>query len=404
MDTTKTFAAALGIEPGEVVRPKTVEDVQKAVSDAAETGRAIIPWGGGTAQTYGYLPTRADVLLDMLGMNRVLAHEPGDLTVTVQAGATLDLVQNVLASRNQFLPLDAGHAQTATMGGIIAANAWGPGRTGYGTVRDWLIGLTVVDAQGRLVKGGGKVVKNVTGYDTPKLHIGALGTLGVIVEATFKVAPRPEAVRPVFICIPHHADGKADFVARLLRETTPTYAVAQDGLPHGPVFALLYAGYEAVVEHEAEKAAQIAHDFGADVVPTPPAGVPHPFAVNEAPTYDTPLIAHFAGRPAQAWAQHGRMMYMDLTVRRILTHPATGHTITTLPTDADAESAARKMGQWAQETQTPLAFLHAPLALRRRENAGFPLWSPLPPALPIMQKLKQTLDPKNTLNPGRFVV
>ena len=399
--TLSIYADALGTEPSEIVPAEYYEAVQKAVSDAAERGHSVIPWGGGTAQTYGYQPDRADVVLDLSGMNRVLAHEPGDLTVTVQAGATLEQVQNALAEKNQFLPLDAAHAQTATMGGIIATNAWGTGRTGYGTVRDWLIGLTVVDAQGRLVKGGGKVVKNVTGYDTPKLHVGALGTLGVIVEATFKVAPRPEAVRSLFLLIPHHADKKAEFIARLLRETTPTFAVGQDGLPHGPVFALLYAGYEAVVEHEAERAEGIAADFGAKVVSTPPPGVPHPFDANSAP--DSPLIAQFAGRPAQAWGQQGSLMRIDVALRRIVTHPATGQIIVTLPHDADAESAARKMVQWAQETHTPLAFLHAPPTLRRR-SAGFPLWSPLPPALPIMQTLKQTLDPNNTLNPGRFVV
>ena len=216
------YADALGTEPAEIVRAENYEAVQQAVCRAAEAKQATIPWGGGTAQTYGYLPERAGILLDLSPMNRVLAHEPGDLTVTVEAGATLQAVQDALAEKNQFLPIDAGHPEQATVGGIIAADAWGAGRTGYGTVRDWLLGLTVVDAHGKIVKGGGKVVKNVTGYDTPKLHVGGLGTLGVIVEATFKVAPRPEAARPLLFILPNgDAADLAPFLARLLRETAP---------------------------------------------------------------------------------------------------------------------------------------------------------------------------------------
>ena len=396
------YAAVWGDEPGEIVRAETYEAVQSVVREADASGKAVLPWGGGTAQTYGYAPERADVLLDLSGMNRLLAHEPGDLTVTVQAGATLEAVQNALAEKNQFLPLDPAHPKNATIGGIIACNAWGPGRTGYGSVRDWLIGLTVVDAQGRQVKGGGKVVKNVTGYDTPKLHIGALGTLGVIVEATFKVAPRPEAAFPLTFVLPVEAGANADnadFIARLLRETAPAFAVLQTQAQH-TVFAVLYAGYEAVASHEANRAVSIAQGFGWRPAPTLPPGVSSPLAAF-APA-DASLIAQFAGRPAQAVLNHAALTNLFTNALSVVSHPATGHTTVTLSSGADAD-AARQMIQWGQENGTPLAFLHAPLGLRRRAE-GVALWSPLPPALPLMQNLKQTLDPNNTLNAGRFLV
>ena len=401
------YADALGTEPAEIVRAENYEAVQQAVCRAAEAKQAIIPWGGGTAQTYGYLPERADILLDLSPMNRVLAHEPGDLTVTVEAGATLQAVQDALAEKNQFLPIDAGHPEQATVGGIIAADAWGAGRTGYGTVRDWLLGLTVVDAHGKIVKGGGKVVKNVTGYDTPKLHVGGLGTLGVIVEATFKVAPRPEAARPLLFILPNgDAADLAPFLARLLRETAPTFAVLQDEA-EARVLAVLYAGYEAVANHEAEVGANLAREFGLEAAPGLPRAVSHPLAPASADDTAPLLIAQTVGRPANAAAQHQAFARLGFqgAKTRVVTHPATGHTTFFLFgwRDTTAETLGRQMIQWAGETQTPLAFLHAPNRLRGRAS-DFPIWSPIPPALPLMQKLKQTLDPENTLNPGRFLV
>ncbi len=402
------YADALGTEPTEIVRAENVEAVQQAICRAAEAKQAVLPWGGGTAQTYGYLPERAGMVLDLSPMNRVLAHEPGDLTVTVEAGATLQAVQDALAKKNQFLPIDAGHPEQATVGGIIAANAWGAGRTGYGTVRDWLLGLTVVDAQGRLVKGGGKVVKNVTGYDTPKLHVGGLGTLGVIVEATFKVAPRPESARPLLFILPTGDDAAtlAPFLARLLRETAPTFAVLQDET-EARVLAVLYAGYEAVANHEAETGTKIAREFGLEVAPALPRVVSHPLAPASADDPTPLLIAQAAGRRENAAAQHQAFAGLGFqgAKTRVVTHPATGHTTLFLFgwRDTTAETIGRQMIQWAGATQTPLAFLHAPNRLRGRAS-DFPIWSPLPPALPLMQKLKQTLDSENTLNPGRFLV
>lgn len=182
------YAAVLGLEPSRIERPSTIQEAADVIREAT----SIIPWGGGTGQDYGAPPRKVGTVLDLSGLDRVVAHEYADMTITVEAGITLAALQAQLAKHNQFLPLDPPDAETATVGGILATNAFGPLRLGYGTARDWLIGLKVIDAQGRLIKGGGKVVKNVTGYDLPKLHIGALGTLGVIVEATFKVSPKPD--------------------------------------------------------------------------------------------------------------------------------------------------------------------------------------------------------------------
>jgi glycolate oxidase FAD binding subunit len=145
----------------------------------------------------GAPPQRLGLVLGLKRLNRLLEHEPGDLTATVQAGMTLGALQRELGTRGQWLSLDPAHADEATLGGIVSSNAGGPRRHLYGACRDLVIGLTVVTAAGTLVKGGGKVVKNVAGYDLPKLFVGAFGTLGVIVEATVKLRPRPEADRMV---------------------------------------------------------------------------------------------------------------------------------------------------------------------------------------------------------------
>jgi FAD/FMN-containing dehydrogenase len=131
--------------------------------------------------------------IDLARLNRVVAHAPDDMTVTVEAGITLAGLQSELSGRGQWLPIDPPNPDRLTIGALIATNASGPRRLGCGTIRDYLIGLRVVLADGRLIKSGGQVVKNVAGYDLAKLFVGSYGSLGIIVEATFKLRPLPEA-------------------------------------------------------------------------------------------------------------------------------------------------------------------------------------------------------------------
>ena len=182
-----------GVVPKAVVFASTREQVAEVMRLAAAEGLAVTPWGGGSAMALGNTPQRLDVVLGTMRMSRIVEHESADMTATVEAGITLESLNDALALHGQHLPFDAPLAERATIGGILAANASGPRRLAFGTPRDRVIGIRVVDAQGVLVKGGGKVVKNVAGYDMNKLFIGSLGSLGVIVEATFKLAPLPRA-------------------------------------------------------------------------------------------------------------------------------------------------------------------------------------------------------------------
>ena len=184
--------AVEGVIPQAVAQPTDRESIARVLQWAAEHQVSVLPRGGGVLSALGNLPTGADVVLDLSRYNRVLDFQPADLTATVEPGVTLDTLQRELAQGGKLVPLEAPLADRATLGGILAANANGPLRYSYGPARDWLIGISVVSSDGVETKAGGKVVKNVTGYDLNKLYTGSLGTLGVIVEATFKLAPLPE--------------------------------------------------------------------------------------------------------------------------------------------------------------------------------------------------------------------
>ena len=187
------------IEPGAAVFPNTIEEVSHLLSAADRDGKAVVPWGGGTAMGLGNLPRACDLVIGTARLNRLLEYEPSDLTVVVEAGITLGALQEELGEKGQFLPLDPPLPDKATIGGILSANSSGPIRAHFGAIRDRLIGIKVVNAHGDVTKGGGKVVKNVSGYDMNKVYTGALGTLGIIVEAAFKLAPLFRETRSLLI-------------------------------------------------------------------------------------------------------------------------------------------------------------------------------------------------------------
>src|SRR5919108_3018793 len=181
--------------------PGTAEDLADALRDASARGQPIVPWGAGTLQHLGAPPPPDAVVLETGALGRLVDYTPGDLTITVEAGMPIDALQATLGEQGQWLPWDPPAPGAATVGGLLAAGASGPLRLGFGSPRDWVLGMRVALGDGRLVKSGGKVVKNVAGYETHKLHIGALGTLGVIIDVTFKVSPLPERMGSlVFLC------------------------------------------------------------------------------------------------------------------------------------------------------------------------------------------------------------
>jgi glycolate oxidase FAD binding subunit len=188
-----------GVIPGAAVMPGSIEEVAAVVRVAAESGFVIAPAGGFTEQSIGGAPERVDILLRTDRLAAIEHYDPGDLTLSVGAGLTLAALDATLAANAQMLPVDVLRPDRATIGGVLATAAHGPMKHGYGGIRDYCIGIQCVTADGKLVKGGGRVVKNVAGYDLMKLMIGSFGTLGIIVRANFKVVPRPRQTR-TFVC------------------------------------------------------------------------------------------------------------------------------------------------------------------------------------------------------------
>jgi glycolate oxidase FAD binding subunit len=176
------------------VPARTVEHAESVahVQEIVRAGRPLVASGLGAHLDMGAPPRALDTLLQLDRLGRIVDHQAADMTVTVEAGCSLATLAATLDAAGQWLPIDPPGFDRTSVGGLIAANLSGPLRASQGTVRDLLLGLTVVGFDGAIVRSGGRVVKNVAGYDLPKLHVGALGSLGVIVEATFKVRPRPE--------------------------------------------------------------------------------------------------------------------------------------------------------------------------------------------------------------------
>src|SRR5438105_1124843 len=186
-----------GKQPTLLCTPSTRDQINAALRVCSEAAASVIPWGGGTAMALGNPPRQVDVVLATARLNRVLDHDAANLTVTVESGISLAALQNLLAEEGQFVPFDPPFPERSTIGGIVAANLNGPRRSCYGSVRDLVIGMKVALISGEQIKAGGKVVKNVAGYDMCKLFVAALGTLGAIVDATLGLAPVPESAATV---------------------------------------------------------------------------------------------------------------------------------------------------------------------------------------------------------------
>src|ERR1700732_1311620 len=180
-----------GIQPQMVLEPGSETELAAALRWADATGLGVVPRGGGTKTCWGNPPVRADLILSTARLNRVIEYAWADLTVSVEAGCTIQILQNALAEHGQRIAVDPLWPERATVGGILSTNESGSLRIRYGALRDLVIGVTIALPDGTLASSGGKVVKNVAGYDLPKLVTGAFGTLAVITRAVFRLHPLP---------------------------------------------------------------------------------------------------------------------------------------------------------------------------------------------------------------------
>ncbi|WP_043640634.1 FAD-binding oxidoreductase [Nonomuraea candida] len=226
--------AVNGVRPRWVALPETVEEIAAVLRECAARDLAVVPAGGGTKLHWGPPPERCDVLLDLCCMNETLEHAAGDLVVRVQAGVTVAALAEALAGKGQELVLDAPFAADATVGGTLATAPPGPRAFRHGTARDLLIGITVVLPDGTIARSGGKVVKNVAGYDLGKLFTGSYGTLGVIAEATFRLHPLPAGRRWVVAAL-DAAEVAPACAALAASQAEPSAVEVDRPAPGGPV-------------------------------------------------------------------------------------------------------------------------------------------------------------------------
>jgi glycolate oxidase FAD binding subunit len=402
-------AALDGRAPRWVVRPGSIDEVARVMRLAWEEGLVVVPRGSGSTLELGHPVQRVDVALDLRRLDAVVEYNPDDLTVTTQAGISAGALAERLAARRQFLPVDPPGAARRTLGGIAATNASGPLRARYGTLRDLVLGVRFVQADGVPTWGGARVVKSVSGYDIPKLMVGALGTLGVLVELTLRLHPMPEHEATSLVTFPD-VDRAASFVDRVLDsvlqpsrlEFLNAAALARCG--GGPRAAAAVAVSLATVEAAVREQERVVGEFAARAGGAAQAAEPGFWDA-----YDRLLTAdrQIALRVAAL------VTCLAATVReveRAVAGPgaaavtgccALGALRVSLPATSPAAAATvERIRAVVSEGGGSVVVERAPRELRATVDP----WGPLAAeTLELMRGVKQAFDAKGILNPGRFV-
>jgi glycolate oxidase FAD binding subunit len=391
LDEQREFSVD-GLLPSTVMRPEDAEDAARGLHLCDLAPAAVVVWGGGAQMGLGTPPRNYEVAFSTGHMARLLEYEPADLTCRVEAGMRLGDLQAALRAQGQRLPLDPPHPERATVGGMVAANTNGLSRGRYGTVRDWVIGIAVAYPSGKVARAGGKVVKNVAGYDLMKLHIGALGTLGVVAEVNFKVQALPEMEATLLA----HFQAPAPALGvglRLAHQYLAPAAAIVDGDGGRWDLALKLEGYAREVQAAKDQAIRFVREAGGIVQE---GAIPSAFW-DAARDWSTSADHEVVLRAIVPLAASPLLMAAVPPGARVLAQPASGVVDVRVPAPSAAETLSRLRAAAGAEGQ--VVVLAAPLAIKQ----GLDVWGPPPPGFPIMRALKQALDPNGILNPGRFV-
>ena len=408
-DAAALAAAAVdGRQPRWVARPRTLEDVARVLALAHDEGLAVVPRGAGSALALGGVPARVDLVLDLARLDTIVEYNADDLTVTVQAGCTAGALAAALADHRQTLPLDPPGWSGRTLGGIAATAASGPLRARYGTVRDLLLGVRFVQADGVVTWGGAKVVKSVTGYDVPKLMVGALGTLGVLGELTLRLHPLPEAEATCLLEL-RHAETAPEVVARIVDSTVQpnrvelldAAALAACGLPQAAAGLVVSVGsVDAAVRAQQSMVAAEGARVRARVETMGPGfwrtydrvladGGP---TVLRIATLATRLGATLDETRAALGAEGGAVITgcAPLGLLRVMVRGGEA---------AHLARAIERLRAFVAPDDGSVVIERGPAALRSSVDP----WGPVAPGpLALMRALKQAFDPRGVLNPGRF--
>ena len=391
-----------GLQPQLVVAPGDEQELARVLQLANGAGLAVTPRGGGTKLAWGNPPRRADVVLSTTRLNRIVEHAWADLTVTVEAGCTMETLQNALALHGQRLALDPLWPDRATVGGVLSTNDSGVLRLRFGALRDLIIGITLVLPDGTIAKSGGKVVKNVAGYDLPKLATGALGTLGVITRAVFRLHPAPKEARTISFAARDFADAQRLLLAiqdSRLAHSALQVRCAENAAPHiDTLFEATEAGLAAQIEQlRAISVPTPVTESGADVWNARQAiygddesrGTGSPYAIAKISI----LPAHIAETLSTLASKCASAVHWSTVIQ------ATG--IGCIRLQGDAE----RIGKVLAELRTSIEQAGGSLTVAHRHSTipSLDAWGATGDALPLMRVIKQQFDPAATLNPGRFV-
>jgi glycolate oxidase FAD binding subunit len=359
--------------------------------------------------TLGNPPRRLDGVLDLSGLAAVVDYEPADLTATVQCGIPLAALAARLAAQRQFFPLDPLDGSSRSVGGVLATSASGPLRYRYGTPRDLLLGVRFVQADGTVTWGGARVVKSVTGYDIPKLMVGSLGTLGVLVEATLRLHPLPEAERTWLVTFPT-AERAAGLLAAILDSSlqpnrleilSGTAAATRSG--GDAAVAVSFGSVPEAVSAQGEDLVAIARGEGGRVAPAEGDFWSRPWGF----LADATVVLKVAALPAEAAALCGEIQQLAAGIGMaagIVGEAGNGVLHVAL-------SGTLSAAEWESRVIAPLRGRVAPVGgsvvverAPREVKERLDVWGPVEPAtLALMNRLKGEFDPLGTLNPGRYV-
>ena len=374
--------AIAGVLPRWVATPRSTDQVAAVMRAATSESLTVVVRGAGTKQHWGAPPARLDLVLDTRQLSGVVEHAADDLVVVVRAGTAVEELAEKLAATEQQFAVDVP-IPGSTIGGTVAVNTSGPRRMRYGTVRDMLIGVTMVRADGVVARSGGKVVKNVAGYDLGKLLTGSYGTLGVITECVFRLHPLPRARAFVI----RRSDDPAPVLAAVRGLQVAPSAVEVDIPPGGePEVTVLVEG---TLEGVAQRAAVVAERIEGEVVDTPPPGFGKYPWTDDGTGFK--IGVPLSGVP--------RLLDVARAVPRLAIRGSAGVGVlyAGLPADADPDLVASVVTELRQAAEYAVV-VTAPPPVRDRVE----IWGPVR-GLPLMRRLKQQFDPDARLAPGRFV-
>ncbi len=391
-------------DPEALYIPHSVEVLQAIVRGAHRDRKTLIPCGNGTKLTWGGLTPGVDWLVSTQRLQAIADHAVNDLTITVQAGMTLAALQAYLKPHHQFLPIDAAFPEQATLGGIVATANAGSWRHRYGGVRDLLLGISLVRADGEAVKAGGKVVKNVAGYDLMKLLTGSYGSLAIITELTFRLYPLQEQNSTVLL-----AGSQTQIAAarHRLSQSVLTPLAADLLSPHLMRMLNLGADFGLVVQFQAiqesitaqvDELQAIATDLALETNFFSQADADLPWTKMREYLYEAPVICKVGILPSHATEllSHLESLSQGQASGRI--HIKSGLGTLVFP-HAKFLRQFRQLREFCEAHQGFLTVLKAPYRLKKQ----FEPWGYHQNALPLMQKIKQQFDPINIFSPGRFV-